>query len=337
MADLNARRFVVQGIRDITLESFDPGPVPGDGILVRNEFTAVSVGTELYSYVHGHEWGQPPRHPHPTGYCSAGIVLQTGKSVEGVRPGDRVACQGNHASHGIHTSHYYRIPDNVPTRRASLLVMSAIGIRGIRKGFVQLGHAVAVVGLGLVGQFALSFARLSGATPLIAIDLNDSRLDHAGRRGADHCINPGTEGNLVAVVRELCPGDGADVVIEATGIPAVYPAAAKLSRIAGRFVALGSPRGTVEMSFFEELHVREVEFTGAFQPFTPEQPHIYYPWTKDRDRCMILELMADPARLPVDDLITHVAKPEQCPEIYGMLSDRPQEALGVVFDWRAID
>ena len=96
--------------------------------------------------------------------------------------------------------------------------------------------------------------------------------------------------------------------------------------------ALGSPRGTVEMDFFEDVHLREVDIIGAIQPITPEQDNIYYPWTKQRDRRTLLELMAR-GRLSVADLITHREKPEDCQRVYEMLADRPEEALGVVFEW----
>jgi len=329
----NAQRFIINGIRSIEIETFDPGPVPDDGILVENEYTAVSVGTELYCWIHGHEWSRPQTLPQPTGYCSAGRVLATGKDVTSVQVGDRVASQGCHASHWVHTSLYHKIPDGTSTRHGALLVMAAIAIRGVRKAEVQLGHAVAVLGLGVVGQFAVSFARLSGARPIIGIDLNDFRLNKSMGMGTSDRINPANEPNVEEAVGGLCPADGADVVIEATGIPAVYPMAATLPRTAGKLVALGSPRGTVEMSFFKDLHLREREFIGAFHPITPEQEHIYYPWTKDRDRAMILDLMADEDRFPVEHLITHVAKPEQCQEIYEMLADEPGDALAVLFDW----
>jgi threonine dehydrogenase-like Zn-dependent dehydrogenase len=130
----------------------------------------------------------------------------------------------------------------------------------------------------------------------------------------------------------LCVEDGANVVIGATGKPVVYPMAVKLACVAGRVVALGSPRGTVEMNFLDEVHLREVSILGAIQPRTPEQPHIYYPWTKERERNLILRLMSED-KLPIEDLITHVAKPEQCLEIYTMLADKPQNVLGVLFEW----
>ena len=81
-----------------------------------------------------------------------------------------------------------------------------------------------------------------------------------------------------------------------------------------------------------DVHLREVDLIGAFQPLTPERDHVYYPWTKDRDRRLLLELMAQ-GKLAVRDLITHRFAPEQCQAAYETLAGRPEEALGVIFEW----
>ena len=81
-----------------------------------------------------------------------------------------------------------------------------------------------------------------------------------------------------------------------------------------------------------DVHLREVDLIGAFQPLTPERDHVYYPWTKARDRRLLLELMAQ-GKLAVRDLITHRFAPEQCQVAYETLAGRPEEALGVIFEW----
>ena len=329
---MRAQRLVCTDLGRIELEDFSLAPVPANGILVRNDFTAVSVGTEIYGYVHGGEPGQAPSFPRPTGYCNAGVVLQVGEEVEGIVPGDRVAGQGNHASHGILTGNYRKVPQEVPSKAAAFMVMGAIALHGHRVGGPQLGEAVAVTGMGIVGQLAASFARLAGALPLIAVDLDRLRLDKARQRGADLCVNPDEVEDLPGLVRQHCVADGVDLLVEATGIPAVYPLALRLPRLGGRFLALGSPRGQVEISFLREVHEREVTLLGAHQPKTPDGDHIYYPWSKGRDRDLVLQLMAA-GRLPVEDLVTHTARPGDCQQIYQMLALRPREALGVVFEW----
>lgn len=331
---MKARRLICRGLRQIEVEEFEIGKPPDDGILVQNEYTAVSVGTEIYAWVHGANPGRPYKFPRTTGYCNSGIVIEVGKNVRDVKPGDRVAGQGNHASHNILRKPYNKVPEGVNSKAAALLTMVAVAMHGVRVAKIELGEAVAVIGLGLVGQFALSLAKLAGALPLIGIDLDDFRLEKAKTRGADACINPQQTQDVVSAVRSLCVEDGANVVLECTGKPAVYPLAVKLACVAGRVVALGSPRGTVEFNFLDEVHLREVSILGAIQPRTPEQDHIYYHWTKERERNFILRLLRE-KRMSAEDLITHIVKPEQCQEIYTMLADRPARTLGVLFDWVA--
>ena len=331
---MKAHRLIRHGIRQIEVEDFEIGVLPEDGLLVENEYTAISVGTELWNWTHGAEPSRTAKFPQMTGYCNAGRVLEIGKSVTDVSPGDRVAGHSHHASHTIMRGLYHKVPEGTSSKAASLLTMSAIAMHGIRVAKIELGEAVVVLGLGLVGQFSLSLARLGGGMPVIGIDLNSFRLERAKARGADACINPAHASDVREAVRELCFEDGANVVLECTGKPTVYPMAIKLPCFAGRLVAVGSPRGTVEFNFLSEVHLREVSILGAIHPRTPEQKHAYFWWTKNRERTLLLRLMAN-GRLPAEDLITHIEKPADCLNVYNMLADNPRQALGVLFEWRA--
>ena len=331
---MRGRRLICTDKRCIEVADFELPSPDADEILVQNVCTAISVGTEIYNWVHGSEPHGVPSFPRTTGYCSAGTVVEVGKDVDDVQVGDRVAAQGNHASHSVLRRHYHRVPNEVDAEDAVFLVMAAIAMHGVRKARIELGESVAVLGAGIVGQLALSLAQINGALPLVSVDLDDFRLERAQKRGVDAVLNPGVNGtdDVVNQVRDLCTDDGANVVIEATGKPAVYPLAVKLACRAGRVIALGSPRGTVEMDFMADVHLREVDIIGAIQPITPEEDHLYYHWTKDRDRRLLLELMGR-GRLQVADLITHRCMPEDCQSVYEMLADRPMEALGVIFRW----
>jgi 2-desacetyl-2-hydroxyethyl bacteriochlorophyllide A dehydrogenase len=332
---MKARRLSCPAVRQIEVIEFDLPAVPDDGILVQNEHTLVSVGTELYGYMHGAEPGQERKFPRGTGYCSAGIVLEVGSAVTDVKPGDRVAGQGNHASHSILRgggTTYQKVPTDLSSRSAVFMVMGAIAIHGTRVARIELGEVIAVLGLGIVGQLAATLSSISGGMPVIGIDLNPFRIDKARARGLDVLLNPGDIEDLPAALREHAIEDGANVVLESTGVPAVYPTAVKIACTGGRVVALGSPRGTVEMDFLADVHLREVSILGAIQPKTPNEDHIYYRFAKDRERKLVIRLMAN-GKLPVEDLITHEAQPEECQDIYTMLADDPKEALGVVFDW----
>jgi len=259
---MKIKQLICPGIRQIEVEEVELGPLPDDGILVKNQVTAVSIGTELWGWMHG---GRPDQHdffPRKTGYCNTGVVLEVGKDVTDVKPGDHIAGRGNHASHYIgrgatYQGLYHRISDEgIDPKSAVYLNMCAIAMHGARVAKVELGEAVAITGMGIVGQLALALVQLNGGMPTIAIDFDEFRLGFAKEQGVDVCLNPAKVEDMTATVREYCVEDGVNVVIEATGKPAVYPMAIKLACLGGRFVALGSPRGTVEFSFLEDVHLR---------------------------------------------------------------------------------
>lgn len=329
---MNARRLICPDIRRIEVEPFDLDPTPPDGLLVKNLYTAVSIGTEVYNWLEGSEPGGQRRFPRTTGYCNVGRVLEVGAGVEGIEVGDTVAGQSNHASHAILRESYNLVPSDVEPRQAAFTVMGAIALHGKRVAQVQLGESVVVFGLGLVGQIAAKLARLSGGLPVIGVDLDTFRIEKAIHNGCDIALHPNQVDDLAGEVRRLCPEDGANIILESTGKPEVYPAAVELACLGGRVIAIGSPRGTVTMDFLKDVHLREVSILGAHQPKTPNADHIYYRFYKQRERDLVLHLMAV-GRLDLESLITHTHKPEDCLNVYTALADRPEDTLGVLFDW----
>ena len=331
---MRARRFTVPEVRKMELEDFEIGDVPADGILMENEFTAVSIGTEIYNWTMGSEPGRAPSFPRSAGYCSVGRVLEVAPGIDNVRVGDRIAGQGNHASHGIlrTASSFVKVPDEVDSRAAAFMVMAAIALHGVRVARIQLGESVVIFGLGLVGQLCAQLARLSGGVPIVGIDLDKFRIELATKYGCDFGFNPNKVVDLQDAILAHCPEDGANIILECTGKPEVYPLATSLACMGGRLVAVGSPRGTVEMDFLKDIHLREVSILGAIQPRTPNEDHIYYRFTKDRERTLVMDLMAA-GRLSVSHLITHEFQPEECQRAYTMMADDPKEVLGVLFRW----
>jgi alcohol dehydrogenase len=109
---------------------------------------------------------------------------------------------------------------------------------GVLNGQVQPGDVVAVVGAGPIGLSAISGAKLFSPSLIIAIDLAPTRLDAAKQFGADVTINNAQQDPVVAV-KELTGGLGADVVIEAVGVPATFELATELVRPVGRVANIG--------------------------------------------------------------------------------------------------
>jgi S-(hydroxymethyl)mycothiol dehydrogenase len=130
-------------------------------------------------------------------------------------------------------------------------VMAGLGA-ALNTAPVQRGDSVAVIGCGGVGDAAIAGARLAGARTIIAVDIDDTKLDWARGFGATHTVNSARE-DPVERVRELTGGHGADVVIEAIGLPETYLQAFNSRDLAGTVVLVGVPRPdmTVELPFLD--------------------------------------------------------------------------------------
>ncbi len=119
-------------------------------------------------------------------------------------------------------------------------VMAGLGA-AMNTGGVGRGDSVAVIGCGGVGDAAIEGARISGAHTIIAVDVDDTKLEWARQFGATHTVNASTE-DVVERIRELTGGNGADVVIEAIGLPETYEQAFFARDLAGTVVLVGVPR-----------------------------------------------------------------------------------------------
>jgi alcohol dehydrogenase len=130
---------------------------------------------------------------------------------------------------------------------------------GVLNGHVQPGDVVAVVGAGPIGLSAMMGARLFSPAHVVAIDLADTRLEAAKSFGADIVVNNGRE-DAVEAVRALTGGSGADVAIEAVGVPATFELAAQLARPGGHIANIGV-HGQPATLHLEELWIRNVTIT----------------------------------------------------------------------------
>ena len=130
-------------------------------------------------------------------------------------------------------------------------VMAGLGA-AMNTGGVGRGDTVAVFGCGGVGNAALEGARLAGARTIIAVDIDDQKLEWARDFGATHTINS-TREDPVERIRELTEGNGADVTIEAIGLPQTYEQAFYARDLAGTVVLVGvpNPEMTIELPFIE--------------------------------------------------------------------------------------
>lgn len=135
-----------------------------------------------------------------------------------------------------------KVPDELPFEVGALIgcaVGTGVGAV-LNSGKVVAGEAAVVVGCGGVGLAIIMGLRLAGATPIIAIDLNQDKLDRAMEMGATHGLLAGSERNLVAEVSNMT-GGGADIAFEAIGKPRTIATVGDYLRPGGRAILVGMP------------------------------------------------------------------------------------------------
>ncbi|OMQ16506.1 S-(hydroxymethyl)mycothiol dehydrogenase [Modestobacter sp. VKM Ac-2676] len=195
----------------------------------------------------------------------------------------------------VHSGQCTKVDPQAPATSAGLLgcgVMAGVGA-AINTGAVQRGESVAVFGCGGVGDAAIAGAKLAGATTIIAVDIDDRKLEWAKKLGATHAVNS-KETDPVEAIKSLTGGFGADVTIDAVGHPAVFEQAFYSRDLAGRVVLVGVPRPDMEIT----LPLLEVFGRGG-----AVKSSWYGDCLPSRDFPMLVDLYLQ-GRFPLDDFVT---------------------------------
>ena len=230
------------------------------------------------------------------GHEAVGTVQEVGAGVKNVRPGDRVLvscisacgrcsycrqsaygqCLGGggwilgHRIDGTQADYVrvpfadtstYLVPAGVRDEDVLMLadILPTSYEVGVLNGRVRPGDTVAVVGAGPIGLSAMLSAQLFSPRHIVAVDLADRRLDAAKEFGADVTVNNGREDTLARVL-ELTGGLGADVAIEAVGVPASFELCTSLVRAGGTVANIGVHGGPATLHL-EELWIKNVTIT----------------------------------------------------------------------------
>lgn len=257
-----------------------PKPVPGPGeVLVKVE-TAGLCHTDIHA-AHG-DWPIKPALPLIPGHEGVGIVEQVGPGVATPRVGDRVAmpwlgaacgtcdycvdgwetlCEeqvntgygsdGSYAEYATANAAYVaQVPDAVDSLDASVLTCAGVTTyKAIKLSGARPGKLVAVFGIGGLGHLAIQYAKISGAT-VVAVDINDEKLELATELGADHVINALTE-DPVAAIKAL---GGAHAAISVAVAPKAFEQAFGSLRRGGTLVFVALPADNlVSLPIFETV------------------------------------------------------------------------------------
>ena len=155
----------------------------------------------------------------------------------------------------------YKVPEGVTDEAAVMLsdILPTGFEIGVRYGRVKPGDVVAVVGAGPVGLAAMMTSSLYGAARIIALDLDDNRLEMARSFGASDAVNSGS-GDWADRVKAMTDGFGVDVAIEAVGVPATFEACTKIVRPGGSVANVGVHGTPVELAL-QDLWIMDLSIT----------------------------------------------------------------------------
>lgn len=260
-------------VEEVPVPELEPG-----GILLQIG-AATTCGTDVKIYNRGYP--ELPVLPMPFGHECAGIVAAVGREVRNVEVGERIVagiaapcgqcfwCNRNQPElcvdrtysiaggaiaggafaeylaipEKIVRNNLHRIPANLTFAEASLIEPLGCALYGIEMlPEIRAGDTVAINGDGPLGLFFLCLAKLRGAFVVIS-GSTEKRLQKARKMGADHVVNIRQVEDQIRAVYEIVGGEGPDVIIEATGLPAVWELSVNMARRGGTVMLFGGCRG----------------------------------------------------------------------------------------------
>lgn len=287
-------KIAMTGIRTMARSEIPmPKAAPGEIVVAINHVGI--CGSDIHFYTEGRIGKKVVEEPLILGHEAAGTIVEVGEGVDGLVVGDRVALEpGRACGHceycmggrynlcpsvafmasppydgalrnymAYPASLAFKLPDNISTEEGAMVEPLAVGLHAARRGEVQLGKTVAILGGGPIGIMTVLACRAMSATKVIVSDLFDTRLANALKFGADVAVNP-KHTDVEAAVLDATDGQGADVVFETAGSPVTMAQTVKLVKRGGLIVIVGNiTKGT---SFdFLAITNREVDIRPVFR------------------------------------------------------------------------
>ncbi len=292
MTPTTMNALVLHAVGDARLEQIPkPEPTPGE-VLVRVGFCGVCGSDIPRTFVKG-----TYHFPTVCGHEFAGTVEACGAEIEDYKPGDRVVvfpllwcgkCDSCELGNYVQCSDYdyygsrrdgafaeyvavppqnlVPVPDGVSMEAASMAEPAAVALHAVKRaGGNLVGESVVIFGAGPIGLMAAQWARMMGAKQVIIFDLIPEKLAMANKLGFDLAFNA-RDGDPVEKVNSLTGGKGAEVCIEAAGVPITLTQAIAAARVNGRVVNMGNPSADVTLpaALISQVMRRELTIFGTW-------------------------------------------------------------------------
>lgn len=310
-------------------------------VLVRHYVTTISCGTERanlmgHPNVAGGGTIDPEKYyPRRLGYSGSGIVVETGKNVKSVKPGDRVATSwGTHSEyHVFPEQNVTKLPDNVSFEEGAICHIATFPIGGIRKTRLEFGESAITVGLGILGILSVIFMKAAGAYPVIAADINPQRREFAKKFGADFAFDP-SSAHFPDEILNATEGRNISAAVEVTGNGPALDRLLDVMAPYGRIALLGCTRDSdFTIDYYKKIHCPGITLIGAHTMARPQYESHNGWWTEKDDIKTALRFISS-GRINVSELICETYSPKDAGEVYNRLANDKNFPVCVQFDWR---
>ena len=339
---MQKKQIIFTEINKAELVTCDVEELKEDSVRVKLASSTISAGTERANITGDPNVNGPAapnvKFPRKSGYSAAGVVCEVGPEVKNINVGDRVIVSwGTHSSIStVQEKRITKIPyDDISFEQASLVHIATFPMAAIRKCQLEMGESALVMGLGILGQFAIRMLRAAGATPIIAADPVAKRREDALKGGADYAFDPFEEDFNEKV--KAITGGGVDVAIEVTGQGAGLDETLDCMARFGRVALLGCTRNKeFHIDYYRKVHSPGITLIGAHTMARPLQES-HHGWFTEKDDIKAILNMMHYGRLVLDDLDTEINSPEACTEVYTRLINDREFPLIAQFDWSRLE
>ena len=222
--------------------------------------------------------------------------------------------------------------DNVSYEEAAIAFISTFPLAAIRKVNLEIGESLMVMGVGILGQLAVMYAKAAGAYPVVACDPIAERRVEALKNGADYAFDP-FDKDFAEKVKQVTDG-GVNTAIEVTGVGAGLEETLDCMAPLGRIALLGCTRNSdFSIDYYHKVHGPGITLVGAHTNARPKRESYPSYFTHEDDIKTALRLCGG-GRLPLKNLIKETCEPKDCQGVYTRLATDKNFPLGVQFDWR---
>lgn len=318
-----------------------PTVKPGH-VIVRLSVSTVSSGTERANLTgeKNVSIGEgaadiPVTFPRYGGYSSAGTVIEVADDVAGLKVGDRVAVSwSTHRKYVmVPVVNVVKLSDDISFEEAALWHIGTFPMAAIRKCRLEIGESAIVMGLGVLGRFAVAILHAAGAVPVIAVDPVPEKREQALSFGADYAFDP-YDPDFAKQVKGVT-GGGVNVAIEVTGNGKALDEVLDCMAPFGRVALLGCTRNSdFTIDYYHKVHGPGITLIGAHTMARPKVESSEGLWTQ-RDDIKTLMKLSKFGRLSLVGMVEETHSPEETPEVYHRLATEKSFPL-VQFDWRDI-